>query len=91
MPARRPKGSLTITATVAPSVWAKEPDSKKEAAVPNSVHVQLRAQASSNDVQFSFPTAPQQIEVTKKRVMMDVILGGKTARRLVIVTTVVAQ
>jgi hypothetical protein len=85
------KGSLTVRVTVVPSVWVKDPDRKKEVAVPNSRHVQLQAHARSDEVQFSFPTAQQPIEVTKQKIMMDVTEGGKSERRLVIVTTVVAQ
>lgn len=42
-------------------------------------------------VQFTFLTAPQQFEVTKKTVMMDVSEGGKTERRPVTVTTIVPR
>lgn len=41
-------------------------------------------------VQFRFPTVSKEFEVTKKQVMMEVSEGGKTERRPVTVTTIVA-
>lgn len=53
--------------------------------------VQAASAQGEASVQFSFPTAPKQFEITKKTVTMDVAEGGKTERRPVTVTTVVAQ
>jgi len=118
-PGQTAQSSLTITATVAPSVWlVMEPDGKRDIVVANApdgkdsfVHVPAasagkkkteaekqsfadaaRARHSqSAAVQFSFPAAPQQLEVTTATVMMDVAEGGKTERQTVKLTTVVAR
>jgi len=120
--ARRQSGSpaqssLTVTATVEPSVWlVTEPDGKRDIVVANAPdpkeafshsrpHKSKRsAQAAGQTavkkeavrqdgaaVQFSFPMAPRQFEVTRKTVMMDVTENGRTDQHPVTVTTVVPQ
>ncbi|MGZ7104655.1 MAG: hypothetical protein ACXVKC_04410 [Candidatus Angelobacter sp.] len=110
--------SLTVTATVEPSVWLDmEADGKRELVVANAPDPQesfshapagkaakksavpAKEQNSSTTlphhqhaaVQFSFPMAPRQFEVTRKTVVMDVTEDGRAERRPVTVTTVVPQ
>jgi len=113
--------SLTVTATVAPSVWlVMEPDGKQNVVVANAPDpkesfspvapvksvkraAQSTKQPSSampgksrhnqaeNLVQFNFPTASKQFDVSQKTIIMNVSEGGKTVARPVIVTTIVAQ
>lgn len=114
--------SLTVTATVAPSVWlVMEPDGKQNMVVANapdpkesfshspakahrksptlakkqtsSSAISRESLRSQDDtaVQFNFPNASKQFEVTQKTVMMDVSENGKTGARPVTVTTIVAQ
>lgn len=118
-PGQTAQGSLTVTATVAPSVWlVMEPDGKRDVVIANApdgkesfAHVpaaragrkragaEKRSSADaaparhgqSESVQFNFPAAPLQFEVTTTTVMMDVAENGKTERRAVKLTTVVAQ
>ena len=90
------RGSLTVTVTVVPSVrLVAEPNGKRDVIVSNAPDSKESfflapsrpvSQVDSN-VQFSFPGAPPQYEVTKKTVMMTVDVGGKTEQRQVILTT----
>jgi hypothetical protein len=66
--------------SAAPAALVKQPAKTKEP-----------ARQDDAAVQFTFPTSSKQFEVTKKTVVMDVSEGGKTERRPVVVTTVVAQ
>jgi hypothetical protein len=50
-----------------------------------------RADQGEGPVVFSFPAAPAKFEVTQETKLMDVTDGGKTERRAVQVTTVVAR
>ncbi|HET9375326.1 MAG TPA: hypothetical protein VFO40_10150 [Chthoniobacterales bacterium] len=91
---RSGQGSLTVTVTVVPSVrLVAEPNGKGDVVVSNapdskeSFFLAPVRSASRVDVQFSIPGPPPQYEVTQKTVMMSVDVGGKTERRLVIVTT----
>ncbi|HEU4414347.1 MAG TPA: hypothetical protein VFT65_06145 [Candidatus Angelobacter sp.] len=71
-----------------------EPNGKRDVIVSNAPDSKesfflapVRASKVDSDVQFSFPAAPPQYEVTKKTVMMTVYVGGKTEQRQVILTT----
>jgi hypothetical protein len=115
--------SLTVTATVTPSVWlVMEPDGKRELVVanapdpkesfshapaakarrknalpanksPSSAAISRDSLRNHDDtaVQFNFPNASRQFDVTRKIIMMNVSEGAKTVTRPVTVTTVVAQ
>ena len=68
---------------------------KRKSAAPAAVKqpAKKKEPARQDDaaVQFTIPSSSKQFEVTKKTVVMDVSEGGKTERRPVVVTTVVAQ
>jgi hypothetical protein len=67
---------------------------RKSAALAKAKHTAITKEPVRNQntaVQFSFPTGSKQFDVSKRTVMMDVSEGGVTARRPVIVTTVVPQ
>jgi len=68
---------------------------RKSAAPTTAKHTSIAKELVHNQnhdaVQFSFPTSSKQFDVSRRTVMMDVSEGGVTARRPVIVTTVVPQ
>ncbi|HJX00797.1 MAG TPA: hypothetical protein VJ453_11580 [Terriglobales bacterium] len=67
---------------------------RKSAALAKAKHTGIVKQPVRNQnsaVQFSFPTGSKQFDVSKRTIMMDVFERGVTARRPVIVTTVVPQ
>lgn len=57
----------------------------------SAMHGKSPHNQTENSVQFNFPTASKQFDVTQKTVIMNVSEGGKTVARPVIVTTVVTE
>jgi len=67
---------------------------KSKRSAPAAVQTAVKKEVVRQDgaaVQFSFPMAPRQFEVTRKTVMMDVTENGRTEQHPVTVTTVVPQ
>jgi len=123
------QGSLTVTATVEPSVWlvmesdgkqeifvANAPDPKESFSRPPALKRQKSPQGNAvrkaglaarkkavsavspakpphekATVQYSFPQANGQFEVTQETRLVDVNNDGKTTRQAVQVITVVAR